>query len=121
METGPQKAPYYAHHRAAVTAPDVIANVTRPQGINCSNYQSAHIQVAPSGGANPDVAVYWWSDEAGVFIQEHTPIAKPGVGANTGYEFTVDCRGRVMFVAITAIAAGECDVYVSGFKLINAG
>lgn len=121
MESGPQKAPDYAHHRADVTAPDVIADVPRATGINCSNYQSAHIQVVPSGGADPDVAVYWWSEEAGLFIQEHTPITRSGVGANTGYEFTVECRGRIMLVAVTAIAAGECDVYVSGFELENAG
>jgi hypothetical protein len=67
------------------------------------------------------VAVYWWSEEAGLFIQEHTPITRSGVGADTSYEFTVDCRGRVMLVAITAIAAGECDVYVAGFELNDAG
>lgn len=121
MESGPQKAPDYALHRSEVTAPDVMANRERGHGINCANYSYAHIQVNPSGGANPDVAVYWWSQEAGVFVQEHTPITRSGVGADTGYEFTVDCRGRIMFVAVTAIAAGECDVRVSGFELQNAG
>lgn len=121
METGPKKAPDYAHHRNGVVAPDVIADVRRTTGINCANYQFAHIQVVPSGGANPDVAVYWWSSSADAFIVEHTSIAKSGIGANTGYEFTVECRGRIMLVAITAIAAGTCDVYVSGFELRNAG
>ena len=120
-ESGPKKAPEYALHRKAVVAADVIATTAAKTGINCSNYQHAHIQVVPSGGANPNVAVYWWSEEADVFIQEHTPIAKAGVGADTPYEFTVECRGRIMLVAITTIAAGAVSVYVSGFELNDAG
>jgi len=121
MESGPKKAPEYAHHRSGVTTPDVIATTPQTQGINCSNYQHAHIQVVPSGGANPNVAVYWWSEDGGVWVQEHTPITRSGVGVDTPYEFTVECRGRIMLVAVTAIAAGECDVYVAGFELQNAG
>ena len=117
MATGPQKAPDYAIHRSAVTSVDTIANVKETSAINCAQYQYAHIQVIPSGGANPNVAVYWWCEATSKFIQEHTAITKAGVGVNTPFEFTVNCRGRKMFVAITAIAAGPCDVYVSGFEL----
>ena len=117
VETGPKKAPDYALHRDAVAAVDVIANVKQGSGINCANYQYANIQVVPSGGANPNVAVYWWSEQAMKFVQEHTPIAKAGVGVNTPFEFTVECNGRKMFVAVTAITAGACDVLVSGFGL----
>jgi len=112
----PEKAPDYSIHREAVAAPDVIANVVRAHGINMSGYDEAHIQVVPSGGANPNVAVYWWSENAGVFVQEHTAIAKSGVGVNTPYEFTVKSKGRIMFVAVATIAAGVCDVLVSGFN-----
>jgi hypothetical protein len=73
------------------------------------------VQVVPSGGANPSVAVFWWSEEAEKFVQEHVALAKAGVGVNAPYEFTVESRGRIMFVAVTAIAAGTVDVYVSGF------
>jgi hypothetical protein len=121
MESGPKKAPNYAHHRSGVTGADNVALLGRTQGINCSNYESAHIQVVPSGGADPDVEVYWWSESGGVWVPEHTPITRSGVGADTSYEFTVECRGRIMLVAVTAIAAGACDVYVSGFELIDAG
>lgn len=116
METGPKKAPDYAQHRSDVAAPDVIANVPRTQGINTTGYQHAHIQVVPSGGANPTVVVYWWSESAEVFVADHTDITKAGVGADTPFEFTVECRGRIMLVAISVIAAGVCDVYVSGYE-----
>lgn len=119
----PQRAPDYAIHREGVTTVDTIADYKRGDGINMANYQFAHVQVIPkpASGADPTATVYWWSEAAGEFIQEHTPLAKAGVGANVPYEFTVECRGRIMFVAITTMAAGEVNyVLVSGFELNDA-
>ena len=113
----PNLAPEYALHRSARTAADSLPETLRPHGINMSSYTNAHIQVVPSGGANPDVAVLWWSEAAGEFVQEHTPITRAGVGVDTPYEFDVDARGRIMFVAITAIVAGSVDVHVSGYNV----
>lgn len=107
-----KKSPSYSLHRET-TAVDSAFDVY-DYGINTSHYEKANIQVVPSGGANPNVEVLWWSDEASKFIQEHTQIAKSGVGANTPFEFTVDCHSRIMFVSITAIAAGSVKVFVSG-------
>lgn len=111
-----QKAPEYAIHRNAIAAPDTIANIKMAQGVNMSGYTNANIQVVPSGGANPNVAVYWWSETANKFIQEHTPITKAGIGVDTPYEFTVNCYGRIMFVAVAVIAAGIASVAISGFN-----
>jgi hypothetical protein len=65
------------------------------------------------------VALLWWSEEAGKFIQEQVPITKAGVGADVPYEFTVDARGRIMFIAFTTLASGSCKVAVAGFDLNN--
>ena len=113
----PKLAPEYALHRSERDAVDALPETVRPHGINMSSYTNAHIQVVPSGGANPDVAVLWWSEAAGEFVQEHTPITRAGVGVDTPYEFDVDSRGRIMFVAITAIVAGSVDVHVSGYNV----
>jgi hypothetical protein len=108
-----KRAPNYTQHRKGITTPDaVLTNVDL--GVNTEHFDKAHIQVVPSGGANPTVKVYWWSDAASKFIQEHTEISKAGVGVNTPFEFTVDCLGRKMLVAVTVIAAGTTDVYVAG-------
>jgi len=123
-QSSPNTAPYYASHREGVAAVDAVVNgvikKSKKNGCNAHQYKDVHIQVVPSGGANPDVAVWWWSDVAnsgnGAFIQEHTPIAKAGVGVDTPYEFTIEPKGRIFFVQVTAIAAGNVDILVSGFE-----
>jgi hypothetical protein len=112
----PELAPEYALHREGVAVVDVIANVAKTQGMNMATYERAHIQVIPSGGADPTVRVHWWSEEAGRFVVDKDYIAVAGEGANTPYEFTVNCRGRRMFVAITVLAGGTANVRVSGFR-----
>lgn len=120
VQTGPKKAPDYAIHREDITAVDTIGNFKRGDGINCANYQRAHIQVIPTpvSGANPTVVVYWWSEALSEFVQENPTLTKTGAGANVPYEFTVECRGRIMFVAVSVMAAGTVDaIMVSGFGL----
>ncbi len=113
----PKQAPEYALHRSGVTAPDSLPEQNRAHGINMASHTVAHVQVVPTGGANPAVAVLWWSQAAGKFVQEHVPIAKAGVGVDTPYEFDVDTKGRIMYVAVTAIAGGSVDVHVSGYSV----
>jgi len=119
ISRSPQHAPDYALHRDVDAADGVGAITDGMQGINMTGYEYAHIQILPAGGANPTVQVQWWSAEGGKFIQEHTAISKAGVGANTPFEFTVECRGRIMFVKVTTLAAGTCKVLVSGFGLFT--
>ena len=118
MAASPNRSPNYRVYRTGVAAaeiPAAIAAVSKDSGINMSMYEYANVQVLPSAGANPSVEVYWWSEKAGKFIKEHTAIAKAGIGANVPYEFTVQCLGRIMYVAVTAIAAGSTDICVAGF------
>lgn len=110
-----QKAPDYVKHRTAVAAADTLATVTKDKGVNASGYKDAHIQVVPSGGANPTVAIGWWSEGAGKFVLENPTIEKAGAGVDASYEFTIQPKGRIFFVQVKTIAAGACDVYVSGF------
>lgn len=117
IKGNPKLAPDYALHRSEVAAADTLPEAIRAHGINMASYSHAHIQVVPSGGANPSVGVQWWSEAAGEFVQEQAPIAKAGVGVDTPYEFTVECRGRIMLVPITAIAAGAVDVHVAGYNV----
>jgi len=117
--SSPQKAPDYVAHRLAIGVPDSGTINNKQVGMNMSNYEYAHIQVIPQAGVNANVAVLWWSDAAGKFIQEHTAITKTGVGAGIAYEFTVEPRGRIMFVSVTAVATSTVDIYVSGFNVIH--
>lgn len=114
--SSPQKAPDYVLHRNAITTADTLPETNSKKCMNMSSYEYAHIQVVPAAGVNPNVAVLWWSEAAGKFVQEHTAITKAGVGAGVGYEFTVEPCGRKMFVAITAVSGGAVSVYVSGFN-----
>ena len=112
-----QKAPDYALHREGCDAPDVVANLKRGDGINMSHYHTALVQVFPSALCNPNVAVYFWSEAADAFIEDHTGISYAGKGAGIAYEFSVDARGRIMVVVVTACAAGTVSVAVSGFEI----
>lgn len=108
-------APDYSLYREGVSAADVMANVKKQHGCNGAMYRYAHIQVVPAAGINPNVAVWWWSEKAQKFVQEHTPIAKAGVGAGTPYEFTIEPMGRIFFVQV-ALTTGAVDILVSGFE-----
>jgi hypothetical protein len=108
------RSPNYTEHRKDVSAADTVFNDEK-LGINMKDYEKAHIQVVPAGGADPSVTIRYWSPAKGAYIDEQTPITKAGVGVNVAYEFTVDCYGRKMFVEVSTIAAGTADVYVAGF------
>jgi hypothetical protein len=119
----PELSPDYALHRDGVAAVELDATVraagvgyTKKSGMNLASYEHAHIQVIPSGGANPDVTVWWWSEAASAWVQEHTPLTRAGVGANTPFEFTIQPRGRRFFVSVPTLAAGAVSVYVAGFR-----
>lgn len=118
IQTSPQLAPEYAYYRK-VTAADTLPEQIRAHGINMSGYGKANIQVVPKDNADPTVKVLFWSEEAGKFVDEHEEILKAGAGPNKAYEFTVDCMGRIMFVACTAIGEGEAKIFVSGFDLFT--
>lgn len=120
-QSSPQKAPNYALYRD-VAAADVLPIADRAKGINMDGYEYAHIQVIPAGGADPTAQVQWWSSDGnGKFVQEHTALSKAGVGADTPFEFTVECRGRIMGVFLTTLAAGTAKIYVSGFNRVAQG
>lgn len=106
----PTLAPDYALHRVVKDAADTLPETDRKRGINMASHRRAHVQVIPTGGANPNARVLWWSEAAGKFIDEHTPITKAGTGVDTPYEFTVECRGRIMFVALDGGTIGAGDV-----------
>ncbi|MDX1390317.1 MAG: hypothetical protein R3344_14095 [Acidobacteriota bacterium] len=118
-QRSPREAPFYSAHRLGVDAVDSLPESAEARGINMADNRYANIQVVPTGGANPTVAVLWWSEAAGVFVQEHTPITRAGVGADTPFEFTVEAHGRTMFVAVTALAAGAVDILVSSSGRTN--
>lgn len=109
-----QLAPSYVKHREGVAALDAAAPTEKKQGINAARYKKAHVQVVPSGGANPTVEVLFWSDVAGKFIKGHTALTRAGIGADTPFEFTFDVEGRIFFVMVTALAAGAVTVAVAG-------
>jgi hypothetical protein len=109
-------APEYALVRDEIIADDVIATEVKEHGIQTATYAKAHVQINPSGGANPTATVYWWSEAFGKWVQEHTPLVFAGVGANTAYEFTVECQERLMFVAVTSVGVGAVGIAVSGSR-----
>lgn len=110
-------APNYTEYRTGIAAADTLATFAEANGCNASGYDAVHVQVVPSGGANPTVQVVWWSEAAGKFVQEHVALTKAGVGADLPFEFTVSPKGRKLAVIVSTIAAGACDIHLAGFGL----
>lgn len=106
-----QEAPSYSLHRR-VTAVDSTAITDSTRGLPAHGYQSVHVQVIPNGG-DPSVEVLFWSEAAGKFISEHVPITKAGKGVDVPYEFTVEARGRRIFIKVGTMAAGTCEVWLA--------
>lgn len=115
----PAIAPDYVLYREVTNAADTLPETEKGHGINLGHHRFAHVQVVPSAGATGNVAVLWWSERAGKFVQEHTALAKTGVGANTPYEFTVEAQGRIMFVAVTGgiAATQKVEILVSSYDM----
>lgn len=108
-------------HREGVTAVDTLpltGVAAKKRGMNMQGYDTALIEVMPSGTANPTVTVLYWSQRLERFVREHTNLVFTGVGADTPFQFSVECRGRVMFVAVTTLAAGSVNIGVAGARTI---
>jgi hypothetical protein len=118
LTRAPKMAPDYVLYRDAVAAADAGPYTVQEHGINMGDYRFANIQVIPGGaGDNPTLRVLFWSEEAGQFIRANPDATVAGAGAGTPYEYTVECRGRIMFVELTGTLAVGTKVLVSGYSL----
>jgi len=113
----PLLAPDYALHRYVAEAPDTPPEINKAHGVNMAGHRFANIQIVPSDGANPDIKVRFWSEEASRFIDKHTALAYAGKGVNVPWELDVDVYGRIIFVTVVGgVAAGQkVHIFVGGF------
>jgi hypothetical protein len=112
------KSPGYTKYRT-VSANDSSPVTEMGKGINTEGYEKCNIQVIPDTGEDPTVAILWWSQEKGQFIQEHTAISKAGVGAGTSFEFTIECNGRIFFPFVSGLTTLGVKIMVSGFNRVD--
>lgn len=108
----------YALHRAAVASADAAPPVaTKAQGINMNGYEEAIIEVLPvTGAGDPVVNIYWWSEAANAWIQDHTLNTFAAVGAGVPWTAVVAVKHRRMFVALTGTLTGGVNVRVAGHR-----
>lgn len=109
-------APQNKMYRAAVAAVDTVFD-DQKMGLNCGERSTLHVNVIPSGGANPTVEVLFWSDAAGRFIKAHTALTRAGIGADTPFAFSVDPQGRIVFIAVTVLAGGAVAIETSSYGM----
>ena len=113
-----QLAPGYGHHRQNITVADSLPESDAAHGVNCADHRYAMVQVVPKTGAgNPTATVLFWSEEKGEFIAPHSALSYAGKGVGVAYEFDVDVKGRIMFIALSGTMTGGIDVFVSGYGL----
>jgi len=109
-------APDYALYREGVAAADSGPYSIKEHGVNMGDYRFAHIQVLPAGTATPTIRVMFWSEKAGQFIRAEPDLTVTGA-LGAPFEYTVECRGRIMLVELTGTLTGGVDVLVSGHSL----
>lgn len=120
-KTSPILAPDYALHRVVEDANDSGDITDKRRGMNFRSYSHAHVQIVPTGGADPAVKIIFFSPAANKFIDPHSDqaIAFAGEGADTPYEFTFEPRGRIFFVFVESGVTGGDTVRidVAGFNI----
>lgn len=94
-------APDFTKHKVVDAAAESGPYVTKEHGINCQNHENVIVDVKAEGGANPNIAVRFWSEESEAFVSENPALTKTGLGADTGYQFAVAALGRTMFIEVT--------------------
>ena len=122
ISRNPTQSPGFKLHRVVAGAVEIAPFTNEAHGINMETDDEAIISVCPEGGSNPTINIFFWSPGAnagnGQFVQEHVPLIYAGIGVNVPYQVRVPCKGRTMFVAVTAgVGVGHtCRVYVAGFN-----
>lgn len=111
------KSPAFVAYRSGIIAAESGPFSVEAHGINCANYKEVMFNVIPSGGANPNITMYVWSESADQFILLNPTVTFTGAGVNTPYSIVFDCRGRVVFPAVTTLAAGSVDIEAQAFGL----
>lgn len=106
-------------YKKVTEAPEAGPFTTKEHGINAHAHEDVIVDVAPSGGGNPNVEVLFWSPQAQAFVVQDPALTFTGKGADTPYQFHFKGLGRLFFVAVTAglAAGGVAEISVSGYNL----
>lgn len=110
----PYPTPKYEQHRTVVSAVDSAAPTNKNEGVNFAGFDTALIQVVPTGTADPSVEVMIWSEAAQSFISSAPKLEFSGLGADKAYEISVPAHGRILWVGVTALTIGSLTLHVSG-------
>lgn len=113
----PQRSPEFVLHRHAEgIGGEIVAFVTKDRGILMQDYQYALIEVIPIDDANPELTLYFWSEEASAWITNHTAVTFAGKGVNVAWAAVIPVYGQRILIAFTGGPAdGSTKVMVSGF------
>lgn len=119
IQSSPAVAPEFKLIKEVTEAAEVGPFTTKKHGVNMGSYNYALVDIKAEGNANPNVAVFFWSEASQAFVQDNPPLTKAGVGVNVGYQFEVACRGRIMFIQVTGgVGAGQkATISVAGYEL----
>jgi len=110
-------SPDFRLHRDAVTTVDALPVTDKNMGVNGSGYDEglANLKVGAGGGVTFEVL--YWSDLAGAFISESSPITF-AVGASSAMAVQFPIKGRRFFISVNINAAGApASAEVAGFWL----
>lgn len=117
-QNSPSTAPKFTKHRTVADAVDTGVITTRKWGMNMSGFDKAIVRVLPQGGANPNIEILFWSEEAGAFVADASGLTATGKGVDVPYDFTCEVNNRIIFVYVTGTvaAADTVEILVAGFR-----
>jgi hypothetical protein len=80
--------------------------------MNMAGYDNAIVRVIPDNGADPDIEILFWSEEAEKFIADATGLTATGKGTDIPYDYTCVVNNRIIFVFVTGTVTGDDTVEV---------
>lgn len=115
MPVSTKRAPEYQLYRTLAANDPATPTAEKGDGAQCFRFKKLHIQIVAAGGANPAVQVWFWSEEVGAFVDQHTSLTFAAKGANVSWETTIDVLGRIVLVGATSGAdTGSTKILLSG-------
>lgn len=90
----------------SVGANDAVLPTTRLDGLNLADFDEVLLQVSLHNTATAaTIQAYFWSDEAGAFLPESTPVTVVAAGSGVLGRLRVHRHSSVFF-RVTSIAGG---------------
>ncbi len=110
-------APESKLYRTVLANDGAGPHTDKKQGLNCGHYENLHVEVIPTDD-DPVIEVLYWSEAGGKFVQENPAAPRAAFGAGVAFTFTVQPRGRLVFISlVSGGGVGQTVIATSAYSI----